>query len=101
MITLTQSTPVATPDFIIAGAAKCGTTALWHYLDAHPEVGMTYIKEPRFFTEAKGGMAHGVVDAAIPRSGTYHRARRGAAGSPGRPSPGRRRKASGKETLAP
>ena len=73
MITLTQSTPVATPDFIIAGAAKCGTTALWHYLDAQPEVGMTYIKEPRFFTEAKGGMAHGVVDAAIPRSGTYHR----------------------------
>ncbi len=26
------------PDFIIAGAAKCGTTSLSRYLDAHPEI---------------------------------------------------------------
>jgi hypothetical protein len=28
------------PDFIIAGAAKCGTTSLSRYLDAHPEIYM-------------------------------------------------------------
>lgn len=26
------------PNFIIAGAAKCGTTSLWHYLSQHPDV---------------------------------------------------------------
>ncbi|WP_420453986.1 sulfotransferase domain-containing protein [Rubrivirga sp.] len=64
---------MATPDFLIAGAAKCGTTALWHLLDAHPGVGMTYIKEPRFFTREEGGLERGVVDTSIPRSGTYDR----------------------------
>jgi len=28
------------PDFIIIGAAKCGTTALWMNLDKHPEIHM-------------------------------------------------------------
>ena len=28
------------PDFIIIGAAKCGTTALWMNLDKHPEINM-------------------------------------------------------------
>jgi hypothetical protein len=28
------------PDFIIIGAAKCGTTALWMNLDKHPEIDM-------------------------------------------------------------
>lgn len=37
------------PDFLIIGAAKCGTTALYHYLKQHPEVYMSPEKEPRFF----------------------------------------------------
>jgi len=28
------------PDFIILGAAKCGTTALWYNLDKHPDITM-------------------------------------------------------------
>lgn len=28
------------PDFIIVGAAKCGTTALWYNLDKHPKITM-------------------------------------------------------------
>lgn len=28
------------PDFIIIGAAKCGTTALWYNLDKHPDIKM-------------------------------------------------------------
>lgn len=37
------------PNFIIIGAAKCGTTSLCHYLDQHPQIFMSPEKEPRFF----------------------------------------------------
>lgn len=37
------------PNFLIIGAAKCGTTALYNYLDQHPEIFMSPVKEPRFF----------------------------------------------------
>lgn len=37
------------PDFFIAGAQKAGTTALWEYLRAHPQVFMPDVKEPHFF----------------------------------------------------
>lgn len=37
------------PDFLIIGAAKSGTTALYHYLNQHPQVYMSPEKEPRFF----------------------------------------------------
>lgn len=37
------------PNFFIAGAAKCGTTALYDYLSQHPQVYMSPIKEPNYF----------------------------------------------------
>ncbi|MCA9214213.1 MAG: sulfotransferase domain-containing protein [Planctomycetales bacterium] len=37
------------PNFMIIGASKCGTTSLWTYLDRHPDVFLTRIKEPMFF----------------------------------------------------
>jgi hypothetical protein len=37
------------PDFFIVGAAKCGTTALYSYLAAHPAVYMPECKEPNYF----------------------------------------------------
>ena len=37
------------PNFLIIGAAKSGTTSLFHYLKQHPEVFMSPNKEPRFF----------------------------------------------------
>jgi hypothetical protein len=39
------------PDFFIVGAPKCGTTALYTYLQQHPDVFMSTIKEPQFFAE--------------------------------------------------
>lgn len=39
------------PDFLIIGAAKAGTTTLWHYLDQHPDVFMAHPKEPGYFAE--------------------------------------------------
>jgi len=37
------------PNFIVIGAAKAGTSSLWHYLNQHPEVYMSPVKEPGFF----------------------------------------------------
>jgi len=37
------------PNFIIIGAAKCGTTSLYHYLKQHPQIYLSPVKEPRFF----------------------------------------------------
>jgi hypothetical protein len=37
------------PNFLIVGAAKCGTTSLYEYLRQHPDVYMSPLKEPRYF----------------------------------------------------
>jgi hypothetical protein len=37
------------PNFFIVGAQKAGTTSLYHYLNQHPQVYMSPIKEPFFF----------------------------------------------------
>jgi len=38
------------PTFFIIGASKAGTTSLYHYLDAHPEIHMApMLDSPRFF----------------------------------------------------
>ena len=36
------------PNFLIAGAAKCGTTSLYNYLNQHPEIYFPDLKEPSF-----------------------------------------------------
>jgi hypothetical protein len=41
--------PPALPNFFIAGAPKCGTTSLYRYLDQHPEIYMSPMKEPTYF----------------------------------------------------
>jgi len=38
------------PNFLVIGAAKCGTTSLYHYLKQHPDVYMSPIKEPNHFS---------------------------------------------------
>src|SRR5215469_17477012 len=42
---------MARPSIFIVGAPKCGTTALYTYLKAHPDVFMSPLKEPQFFAE--------------------------------------------------
>ena len=37
------------PDFILIGAPKCGTTSIYHYLQQHPQIHMSALKEPHFF----------------------------------------------------
>lgn len=48
---------MALPTFFIIGAPKAGTTSLHHYLDRHPEIQMSAIKEPRFFALPETGGA--------------------------------------------
>lgn len=37
------------PNFLVAGAAKCGTTSLYYFLRQHPDVFMSSPKEPDYF----------------------------------------------------
>src|SRR5215217_7116747 len=39
------------PNFFIVGAQKAGTTSLYHYLDQHPQIYMSPIKEPCYFSD--------------------------------------------------
>lgn len=40
------------PNFLVIGAMKAGTTSLYHYLRAHPQVFMPAVKELDFFAHA-------------------------------------------------
>ena len=37
------------PDLFIIGAPKCGTTSLYEYLEGHPDIYMSPVKEPFYF----------------------------------------------------
>lgn len=37
------------PDFLVIGAARSATTSLHYYLEQHPRIAMSSIKEPNFF----------------------------------------------------
>lgn len=39
------------PNFLVIGAMKAGTTSLYHYLQAHPDIFMSSVKELDFFVE--------------------------------------------------
>lgn len=72
MVRTPSASGMMLPNFIIAGAPKCGTTALFRILARHPEVGMSRVKEPRFFSEYKGVLERGYDDAGHKASGMYH-----------------------------
>ena len=40
------------PNFLIVGAAKAGTTSLYHYLNSHDKIFFPKLKEPKFFSSA-------------------------------------------------
>lgn len=57
------------PNFLIIGAAKAGTTALYHYLKQHPQVYMSPNKETNFFAfEGQEPGFSGPGDEEISRS---------------------------------
>lgn len=46
---MTADAPSFLPNFLIVGAARGGTTFLYHHLKQHPDVFMPAFKEPHFF----------------------------------------------------
>ncbi|HEU24894.1 MAG: sulfotransferase [Mesoaciditoga sp.] len=47
---MTREDKIKLPNFLIVGAAKAGTTSLSYYLKQHPEIYISPVKEPKFFT---------------------------------------------------
>jgi hypothetical protein len=64
---------ICLPNFFIIGAAKCGTSSLRHYLDQHPEISMSSVKEPNVYSESSYLPRHpdytGMFDCRAPRRG--------------------------------
>ena len=50
------------PDFFLVGAPKCGTTALYAMLGAHPGIFVSPIKEPDFFAADIRAAVRGGID---------------------------------------
>jgi hypothetical protein len=46
------------PNFFVIGAPRSGTTSLYEYLGAHPDVSMSTVKEPDFFIRPSLALAH-------------------------------------------
>jgi hypothetical protein len=46
------------PNFLIIGAAKSGTTALYEYLNQHPDIFLSEVKELRFFSYTNENTSH-------------------------------------------
>ena len=44
------ATAMTMPNFLIIGANKAGTTSIYSYLKQHPQIYMSPVKEPMFFT---------------------------------------------------
>lgn len=49
---------MALPTFFVIGAPKAGTTSLHTYLDSHPQIQMSAVKEPRYFGGPENGIAY-------------------------------------------
>jgi hypothetical protein len=61
------------PNLFVIGAAKCGTTSLHYYLDQHPSISMSTVKEPAIFSDRDWreglGSYEGMLDAGAPVRG--------------------------------
>jgi len=68
---------VTLPNFLILGAARCGTTSLHYYLAEHPDVCMSSIKEPNYFLFDESGRAciddRRIVAKSVPDRARYER----------------------------
>ncbi|QIN84368.1 sulfotransferase [Rubrobacter tropicus] len=76
----TTTRTVKRPNFIVIGAAKSGTTALWNYFRQHPQIYMSPKKHTRFFSfqtanpvfRGPGPINDQYISYAIADAATYH-----------------------------
>ncbi|QSQ26757.1 sulfotransferase [Pyxidicoccus parkwayensis] len=52
-----------TPNFFIVGAPRCGTTSMYGYLQQHPEVFMSPVKEPHYWSSELFPTGHRATEA--------------------------------------
>lgn len=62
---------LAAPNFFIVGAAKAGTTSLHAYLARHPEVFMSPLKEPHYFSSFLATPEHNNFDTVVRQADSY------------------------------
>ncbi|HKY60217.1 MAG TPA: sulfotransferase [Gemmatimonadota bacterium] len=55
------------PDFYLVGAAKSGTTSLFHYLAQHPSIFIPWKKEPHYFADPSvfSGGSHSTLESYL------------------------------------
>jgi hypothetical protein len=53
------------PDLFVAGAPRAGTSSIWSYLDQHPRIFMSRLKEPHFFSDHKPPFVPTVSDEGV------------------------------------
>lgn len=58
----------ALPNFVVAGAPRCGTTSLHYYLQRHPDICMSTIKEPNYFMFGADGSTDVEEEAILRKS---------------------------------
>ncbi len=51
----TETTTARLPNLLVVGVSKAGTTSLFEYLGRHPEVGLSDLKELRYFSPLRYG----------------------------------------------
>ena len=68
VVRLDGAVPMTWPNFIMIGAGRVGSTSLWNYLQQHPGVFLSPVKEPRFF-----GFAEEPPDRRGPNGDRYNR----------------------------
>jgi hypothetical protein len=59
------------PSFVVGGAPKAGTTAMWALLSQHPQVEMSHVKEPVFLTRMANQPAPGIRHIGPPRANNF------------------------------
>ncbi len=59
------------PNFFIVGAPKAGTTSLYHYLSQHPQIFMSAVKEPHFFSQANPDPRYSFLNQTITDTDEY------------------------------
>lgn len=53
------------PNLFVVGVMRGGTTSLWAHLDQHPEIFMSAVKEPHFFSKANPRLASTYKDERV------------------------------------
>ncbi len=68
------------PNFFIIGAAKAGSTSLYEYLIQHPQVYMSPIKEPHYYSNIRPSAEHAHIVCAVSDTKKYLSLFKGAGG---------------------